>query len=67
LPEAKTKKSQNLSKTIIKKQVGFSIPKVGKSTIAINNHMAVIQVQIKKTTIEDVLLDGGFNINIIIE
>jgi len=27
--------------------------------------MVVIQVQIKKNTIEDVLLDGGFGINII--
>jgi len=29
--------------------------------------MTVIQVQIKKNTIEDVLLDGGSRINIIIE
>jgi hypothetical protein len=27
--------------------------------------MAVIQVQIRKNTIEDVLLDGGFGVNII--
>jgi len=29
--------------------------------------MAVIQVYIGKNTIEDVLLDGGFGVNIIIE
>ncbi len=29
--------------------------------------MAIIQVQIRKNTIKDVLLDGGFGINIIIE
>jgi len=29
--------------------------------------MAVIQVQIGKNKIEDVLLDGGFGINIMIE
>jgi len=29
--------------------------------------MVVIQVQIKKNTIKDVLLDGGFEVNIIIE
>jgi hypothetical protein len=29
--------------------------------------MAVIQVQIDKNTIEDVLLDGGSGVNIIIE
>jgi hypothetical protein len=33
--------------------------------IAIDNHMAIIQVQIGKNTIEDVLLDGGSRINII--
>jgi hypothetical protein len=33
--------------------------------VAIDNHMAVIQVQIEKNTIEDVLLDGGFGVNII--
>jgi hypothetical protein len=30
-----------------------------------DNDMVVIQVQIKKNTIEDVLLDGGFGVNII--
>jgi hypothetical protein len=29
--------------------------------------MAIIQVQIRKNKIEDVLLDGGFGINIIIK
>jgi hypothetical protein len=29
--------------------------------------MAIIQVHIGKNTIEDVLLDGGFGINILIE
>jgi hypothetical protein len=29
--------------------------------------MVVIQIQIGKNTIEDVLLDGGFSVNIIIE
>ncbi len=58
----KPEKNQNLSRTIIEKQVGFLVPKVGIATMTINNHM-----QIKKNTIEDVLLDGGFKINIIIE
>ncbi len=65
--EAKTKKIQNLSKTTIEKQVGLLIPKVGTSTIAIDNHMVIIQVQIKKNTIEDALLNGGSRINIIIK
>jgi hypothetical protein len=44
--------------------MGSSVPEVGTFIIPINNHMAVIQVQIGKN-IEDVLFDGGFGINII--
>jgi len=33
--------------------------------IAINNHMIVIQVQIEKNIIKDVLLDNGLNVNIV--
>ncbi len=40
---------------------------VGIGVVAIDNHMVVIQIQIVENTIEDVLLDGGFGINIIIE
>jgi hypothetical protein len=43
----------------------FQIPEVGTIVVTIDNHMAVIQVQIGKNTIEDVLLDGGFGVNII--
>jgi hypothetical protein len=49
----------------MEKEVGSSIPKVGISTITIDNHMAVIQVQIRKNTIKDVLLDRGYKVNII--
>ncbi len=63
----KPKKTQSVSKVTTNKQVGFLIPKVGTTIVAINNHMAVIQVQIGKNTIEDALLDGGIGINIIIE
>jgi hypothetical protein len=63
----KPKKIQNVSKTTTKKQVGYSIPNIRTTTITINNHMAFIQVQIGKNTIEDVLLDGGFKVNIIIK
>jgi hypothetical protein len=35
--------------------------------MAINNHMVVIQVQIGINTIDDVLLDGGYGVNIIIK
>ena len=54
-------------KTTINKQVSSSVLHVGTSTKTIDNHMATIQVQIRKNTIEDVLLDGGYGVNIIIE
>ncbi len=60
----KPEKTQILSKATTNKQVNSSIPKVGTTIVAIDNHM-VIQVQIGKNTIEDVLLDGGFGVNII--
>jgi hypothetical protein len=40
----KLEKIQNVSKTTIEKQVGFSIPKVRTITVAIDNHMPVIEV-----------------------
>jgi hypothetical protein len=61
----KLKKTQNLSRTSTKKQVGSSVLEVGTTTIAIDNHMEVIQVHSKKNAIEDVLLDGGYGVNII--
>jgi hypothetical protein len=61
----KPKKIQNVSRATIDKQVGCSILKVGTFVVAIYNHMAVIQVQIGKNTMEDVLLDGGSRVNII--
>jgi hypothetical protein len=67
LVETKFKKTQNLNKTTIDKQVSFLVIEVGTTTIAIDNHMAVIQVQIEKNTIKDVLLDESSRINIIIE
>jgi hypothetical protein len=35
---------QNVNTTTIEKQVGSSIPKVGTTIVAIDNHMAVIQI-----------------------
>jgi hypothetical protein len=61
----KLEKTQNLSKKTTKNQVNSSVPKVGIIVIIIDNHMANIQVQIGKNTIEDVLLYGGFGVNII--
>jgi hypothetical protein len=61
----KLEKIQNISKTTIDKQVGLSVLEIGTTIVTIDNHMAIIQVQIGKNTIEDVLLDGGFGDNII--
>jgi hypothetical protein len=41
--------------------------KVNIVTIEVDNQMVVIQVQVGKNTIEDVLLDGGASVNIIIK
>jgi hypothetical protein len=60
-------KTQNVNKVTTNKQVGSLVLEVGTIVVAINNHMAIIQIQIRKHTIEDVLLDGGSGINIIIE
>jgi hypothetical protein len=67
LVEAKSKKTQNLSKTTTKKQVNSLVPKARTTTVITYNHMAIIQIQIGNNTIEDVLLDGGFGVNIITE
>jgi hypothetical protein len=63
LAKVETRETQNISKTTTNKQVGYSILKVGIDVVVIDNHMAIIQVQIKKNTIEDVLLNGGFGVN----
>jgi hypothetical protein len=49
------------------KATTFVVPNISITIVAINNHMVVIQVQIVKNTIDDVLLDGGLGVNIIIE
>ncbi len=38
---------------------------VDTATIKINNQMAIIQIQVGKNIVEDVLLDGGASVNII--
>jgi hypothetical protein len=37
------------------------------TTIKVDNQMAVIQVQVRKNIIDDVLINGGANVNILIE
>lgn len=47
------------------KTTSYVVPNINTTTIAIDNHMVVIQIHIGKNTIDDVLLDGGFEVNII--
>ncbi len=63
----KADKILNLNITTINKQVISLVSKVAIVAVIINNHMVIIQVQIGKNTIDDVLLDGGFGVNIITE
>jgi hypothetical protein len=40
---------------------------IDTAAIEVNNQMAIIQVQVGKNIVEDVMLDGGAYVNIIIE
>jgi hypothetical protein len=67
---AKTKKTNEPhinTKHVNDKTTSSVIPNTSTITIVINNHMAIIQVQARKNTIDDVLLDGRLRINIIID
>jgi hypothetical protein len=44
LVEVETKETQNVNKATTDKQVGYLVPKVGKSVVATNNHMAIVQI-----------------------
>jgi hypothetical protein len=48
------------------KAISYVVPNISTTTIAIDNHMVVIQIHIGRNTIDDLLLDGGFEVNIII-
>ncbi len=61
----KPKKFENLSKVTTNKQVSSLGLEIGTIVVVIDNHMVDIQIQIRKNTIEDVVLDGGSIINFI--
>ncbi len=42
-------------------------PKLAYATVVIDHQMAMIQVQVDKNFIDDVLIDGGSRVNIIID
>lgn len=58
-------KPQNVAKIVIEKIVPFVTLEVATTTITIDNHMVVIQIQIEKNIVKDVLLNGGSKIDII--
>jgi len=45
----------------------LALPELAIALFAIDHQMVVIQVQVRKNFIEDVLLDGGFGVDTIIE
>jgi hypothetical protein len=65
----KPKKPNIITKVILEPSVAIVVETHSKVDIAatkIDNQMAVIQIQVGKN-IEDVLIDGGASVNIIIE
>ncbi len=50
-----------------KKNITTIRPNSVITLVVINLHMVVIQIHVGKNIIEDVLLDGGYNVNIMME
>jgi hypothetical protein len=66
----KPKKPSITIKVILKANVATMIEthfEVDITTMKVNNQMAIIQVQVGKNPIEDILLNGGASVNIIIK
>ncbi len=53
------------TRAINEKAITYVALDITTTTMVVNSHMIVIQVQIDINTIDDVILDGGFEINII--
>jgi Fe-S cluster assembly ATPase SufC len=68
--ETKGRKTNILTKQILKPSVAIVVEthsELDIVAIEVNNQMVVIQVQMGKNIVEDVLIDGRANVNIIIE
>jgi hypothetical protein len=66
----KPEKPNIITKMILEPSVATMIEthfEVHTTTIRVDNQIVVIQVQVGKNIVEDFLLDGGANVNIIIE
>ncbi len=55
----KTNKPHINTRALNEKTTTFVVPNINTTIVAIDNHMVVIQVQIGRNTIDDVLLDEG--------
>ncbi len=66
----KVEKPNILTKQILKPNVAIMVEthsELNTVAIEVNNQMVVIQVHMGKNIVEDVLIDGGASVNIIIE
>ncbi len=63
----KTNKPHMNTKVINEKTTTFVVLDINTTLVAIDDYMAKIQIQIGRNTIDDVLLDGGSKVNIIIK
>ncbi len=66
----KVEKPNILTKQILKPSVAIVVEthsELDIVAIEVNNQMVVIQVQMGKNIVEDVLIDGGASVNTIIE
>jgi hypothetical protein len=63
----KPNKPQSIAKLVIEKTIPYVVLEVATTFVVVDNHMTIIHLQIRKNVIEDVLLDGGYGINIIID
>jgi hypothetical protein len=54
-------------KKILMVEIEIFFIDINTIVVAIDNHMAIIQIQIAKNIIDNVLLDGGSSVNIILK
>jgi hypothetical protein len=54
----------NTTKLMYEKANQFIVLDINTTKVIIDNHMAMIQVQIGRNMIDDVFVDGGFGVNI---
>jgi hypothetical protein len=68
LQKLKLEKPNTVTKEILEPSVAIVVEthfELNTTTIEVNNQMVVIQVQVGKNIVEDVLIDGGASVNII--